>query len=208
MLKPIMAATAMLVVAGSSFVYAQQHLGQPGFGAEGEGARAEHRYRPSVEDVAAFTDARIAALKAGLELTPDQTKNWPAFEQALRDLAQLRIERMRARLAASEPGQPPMTPFDRLARRADNMAKAGSALKRVAEAGSPLYQSLTDAQKMRFRILARFLRPHHPRFAGFGPAGNRWLGRDGRRFGWDWPPSRSREESGDDARGAGERTQL
>ena len=44
--------------------------------------------------MAAFTDARIAALKAGLELTPDQAKNWPAFEQALRDMVQLRAQRM------------------------------------------------------------------------------------------------------------------
>jgi len=208
MLKPMRAVTAMLVVAGSSLVYAQQPFGQPGSGGEGDGARAEHRYRPSLEDVAAFTEARIAALKAGLQLTPDQTQNWPAFEQALRDLAQVRIERMRARLAASEAGQAPMTPFDRLARRADNMSKFGSALKRVAEAGGPLYQSLTDAQKVRLRILVRFLRPHHPRFMAFGPAGDPWFGRDGHRLGSEWPHNPSREEEGDDGQGAGERTPL
>ena len=37
-------------------------------------------WRPSAEDISAFADARIAALKAGLRLTPDQDKNWPAFE--------------------------------------------------------------------------------------------------------------------------------
>jgi hypothetical protein len=57
------------------------------------GARFEHRHRQlSPEDRAAFVDARIAALKAGLELTPDQAKNWPMFEQALRDMAQLRAQ--------------------------------------------------------------------------------------------------------------------
>jgi zinc resistance-associated protein len=40
----------------------------------------------------AFTEARIAALKAGLPLTLDQENNWPQFEQAIRDLAKLRIE--------------------------------------------------------------------------------------------------------------------
>jgi zinc resistance-associated protein len=30
------------------------------------------RWQPSAEDMKAFTDARIAALKAGLELTPER----------------------------------------------------------------------------------------------------------------------------------------
>ena len=40
----------------------------------------------SQEDRAAFQDARVAALKAGLKLTPAQEKAWPAVEGALRDL--------------------------------------------------------------------------------------------------------------------------
>ena len=48
----------------------------------------------------------VAALKAGLQLTPDQAKNWPAFEQALRDMAQLRMERRQAREAAEQQRQP------------------------------------------------------------------------------------------------------
>ena len=40
------------------------------------------------------------------------------------------------------------------------MTKTSAALKKVAETGAPLYQSLTDAQKERFKTLARVLRPH------------------------------------------------
>ena len=174
MLKSVIAAAAVLAIAGSSIVYAQHRFGERD-GFRPWGPRAEQRHRPSAEDLAAFTDARIAALKAGLELTPDQAKNWPAFEQALRDAAQLRIARMQARLqqrenapngqAAPEQGQPPGDPFDRLAQRADGMSKASAALKKVAETGQPLYQSLTDVQKQRFTRLARMLRPHFRRFA-------------------------------------------
>ena len=39
----------------------------------------------SPEDRAAIFDARIAGLKAGLKLTPDQDKLWPNVETALRD---------------------------------------------------------------------------------------------------------------------------
>src|SRR3984957_6321833 len=97
MWKPAVIAAA-LAVAGSSIVYAQQHFAAP----DRDGRRFEHRHRLSPEDRAAFVDARIAALKAGLELTPDQANNWPNFEKALRDMAQLRAERLAAREAVEQ----------------------------------------------------------------------------------------------------------
>jgi len=203
MLKPVVVATAALAIVGSSIVYAQQRFGAPDAPSD-PGRRFEHRQRLSVEDMAAFADARIAALKAGLQLTPDQAKNWPAFEQALREMSQLRIERRKAREAAAQQGQVPATsatPFDRLAKRADNLAKVSAALKHIAEAGAPLYQSLTDAQKHRFHILAQMLRPHHHHMyardggpggdwrhgQGFGPGGQGrgWQGFGPRRFGME-----------------------
>jgi hypothetical protein len=199
MMKSLVVATAAFAIAGSTLVYAQQRFDGPGY--HDGGQRFEQRHRPSAEDMAAFTDARIAALKAGLELTPDQTKNWPAFEQALRDLAQLRVQRMQAREAVrrqAEQGPPTTTPFDRLSRRADALAKTGTVLKRVADTGAPLYQSLDDAQKERFKKLARLLRPHHHMHArneggwreghSYGRDGGQgapWWRHHDRRFGWD-----------------------
>ncbi len=189
MLRSLVAAAAALAILGSSIVYAQQRFGRPGGDGDG-GLRFVYRHRLSAEDIAAFTDARIAALKAGLELTSDQAKNWPAFEQALRDLAQLRIARLQAREAAEQQAPTAPPPFARLARRADNLARRGAALKRVAETGAPLYQSLTDAQKRRFRILARLLRPHHhhmhfaKRGDGWGDGLGGWRGEHGFGPGW------------------------
>lgn len=203
MLKPVIAATAVLAIAGSSIVYAQHRFGErDGFRAGPPwGQRAEQPYRPSAEDLAAFTDARIAALKAGLELTPDQANNWPPFEQALREAAQLRLERLQARLQQRDnapadqaaPAQEQTSPFDRLARRADRMAKASAALKKVAETGAPLYQSLTDAQKQRFTRLARMLRPHF-RGSAFNEGGGGWRpgGHGFRRDGEDFGPRHHR----------------
>ena len=34
----------------------------------------------------ALVDARVAAMQAGLKLTPDQQRYWPAVEQAIREL--------------------------------------------------------------------------------------------------------------------------
>ena len=160
MLKPVITATALAALAGSSLAYAQHNLGGDRDFGDGQ-PRAEQRHRPSVADVSAFADARIAALKAGLQLTPDQAKNWPPFEQAVRDLVTQRIERLQARQAGDQ--QQPSTPFERLSRRADSMAKTSAALKKIADAGAPLYQSLNDDQKDRFVRLARILRPHHMR---------------------------------------------
>jgi hypothetical protein len=186
----LLAATAFVALAGTSYVYAQQgYGGHRGFG---DGPRFEHRHRPSAADMQAFTDARIAALKAGLELTPDQVKNWPPFEQAVRDMAQLRQQRMLARMQARMSGdqQAPSSPFDRLAKRADNMAKSSAALKKVADAGAPLYQSLNDEQKGRFTKLSHMLRPHHhhhgfnggERQQRFGEGYGRGSGGDGQGF--------------------------
>jgi zinc resistance-associated protein len=193
MWKPTVVVAAALAVAVPSVVLAQQHFAGP----DRDGPRFEHRHRLSPEDRAAFVDARIAALKAGLELTPDQTKNWPDFEKALRDMAQLRAERIAAReVAEQNPDKAPSAPFDRLAQRADTMGKKSAALKRIAETGKPLYASLDDAQTARFQKLARLLHPHHHWHARYleGPEGHGWgQDRDGgqmwqhhwRRFGED-----------------------
>ncbi len=54
----------------------------------------------SPEDRAAFTDARIAAVHAGLKLNADQEKLWPPVETAVRDFAKLRFDRANARMEA------------------------------------------------------------------------------------------------------------
>jgi LTXXQ motif family protein len=212
MLKSVIAATAALAIAGTSLVYAQQRFGHHGFGGPG----AEQRHRPSAADMAAFTDARIAALKAGLELTPDQAKNWPAFEQAVRDAAQMRIQRMQEREARRQqqgqnaqgnaPGnaqtQAPVNPFERMAHRADRMAKSSAALKKIADAGAPLYQSLTDDQKARFRTLGRMLQPHH-RHMAFNDGNDGWRGRGFGRDGQGFGHHRSGPNSGENDGGPG-----
>jgi hypothetical protein len=161
MLRIVIAATAILMITNSSNAFAQSSDD------EERGSQFEH-HRLTTDDIKAFTDARIAALKAGLQLTADQEKNWPPFEQAARDLAKLPIERMQARERGMDQ---PSDPFDRLQRRANGMSQWAASLKRLADAGTPLYQSLNDAQKHRFMLLARMLRPH-----GMGERGF-WRGR-------------------------------
>ena len=113
-------------------------------------------WQPTAEDMSAFMDARIAALKAGLRLTPDQEKNWPAFESAIRDMARTRHELW----AMHQNKQPPANPVEWLQQRADALSSTAAGLKKLSDAEGPLYKSLDDAQKHRFEILAEALRPH------------------------------------------------
>jgi zinc resistance-associated protein len=172
MWKKVVVASAALAIAGTSFVYAQRFGGPDGPG----GMRGFDRFRPSADDLSAFVDARIAAMKAGLRLMPEQEKNWPAFENAYRNLAKMRTDRMTAMRDGAQ--QPPADLPERLQRRADAMSNGAAAFKQVADATVPLYRSLDDAQKRRFTVLARILRPMQgrhgggPERRGFRPDGN------------------------------------
>jgi len=142
MWKTVLAGTTALAIAGTSFVYAQQDPGGPG--------RGPH-WKMSAEDISALGDARIAAVHAGLKLTAEQEKSWPAVESALRDLAKQRSERFAARASADRPKDP----IERLNLRAEVMTQRGAALKKIADAAGPLYKSLDEGQKHRFTMLAR-----------------------------------------------------
>ena len=120
MWKAIVAGTATLAIAGTSLVYAQQRSDRDG----------AQRWRPNTEDMRAFGEARLAALKAGLTLTPDQEKNWPAFEQAARDFGKVRMERRTAMRNAPSSDDP----VERLRQRATSLTDTGAALKKLASA--------------------------------------------------------------------------
>jgi len=155
MKKFAIAGIAALAIAGSTVVYAQHR------------PWSHEHMRMSPEDRASLTDARIAAVKAGLKLTPDQEKLWPPVEAAVRDFAKLRIDRANARMNAerdSQDSQKPSDPVARLRDRADTMAATAAAMKRIADAADPLYKTLDDGQKRRLAILTHM----GSRFGGGG----------------------------------------
>jgi hypothetical protein len=139
MLNRLATVTATLVVLGASSVCAQPAPDR------GDGARPPALSR---EDASAYLEARISALHSGLQLTPEQERLWPAFEQAYREVAKLRLERG---------GEPPAVddPVARMQRRADALTRRAAAAKALAEAAVPLWQSFGDGQKRRFATLAR-----------------------------------------------------
>lgn len=179
MKKAIIAGAAAVAILGSTAVYAQHRY-------------HHHHHRMSMEDRAAFLDAKIASVKAGLKLTPDQEKLWPPVETAVRDFAKQRMARANARASEREArraaeeqkgaqdGKPAVAeqlrdPMARLRDRADRMAETATGLKKIADAADPLYKTLDDGQKRRLSMLTR-MGGHH------GWRGRFERGMDGGRF--------------------------
>ena len=139
MLKVVTGVITAIFVAGSSLAYAHD---------------SEHR-RLSLSDLNALTDARIAVVKAALQLTPEQQKYWPAVEEAIRARAAARAARlatMRERVSELREGEG--DPVEVLRERADALAQRAAGLKKFADAWQPLYQTLDTDQQRRLRFLA------------------------------------------------------
>jgi zinc resistance-associated protein len=162
MWKAVVVGIGALAVAGTTILMAQDRgpgLRQGGHHFGGALVMGGEHRRWSADDMRAFAEARIAALHAGLALRPDQEKYWPALEQALRARAKDRIDRIQARQSGEQ--QPVTDPIERLKRAADAATRRGAVLKQIADAAAPLYASLDDAQKNRFRLFARLAHRHH-----------------------------------------------
>jgi hypothetical protein len=90
----VLAASAALA-ASATLAFAQAPI-PPAAQDRGRESPREERARPPFDraEMEALVDARIAALQAGLRLTPDQQRYFPAVEQAIREMAAVRIARM------------------------------------------------------------------------------------------------------------------
>jgi hypothetical protein len=170
-------------------------------------------------DHQAMLDARLAGLKAGLKLTPDQEKLWPPFETAVRDAAKLRMDQMKAMMMdrmqkmwdrmgqmQGPPGQG-ASPVDSLDALAQRMLDRGAAIKKVADAAKPLYASLDDSQERLFGLLGQELlmmgHGHHgmgmmggPGLMGEGGMG--MMGREPRGTNMMGNPPNDEEDSSDE----------
>jgi hypothetical protein len=151
-MKRALIATAMAVVlVGGSAIAYKAYARYDGWG------HGRHHARMSTDDMGAFADARIAALKAGLRLTAEQEPLWPPVETALKELAAKQIERreeFRSLRGDRDESRERINPVERLRKGADRMSEMGADLKKLADVTDPLYQSLDDAQKQRFEALS------------------------------------------------------
>ncbi len=106
-----------------------------------------HHPKFSQEDFAAFTDARIAALKAGLKLTPAQEKNWPALEATLRDQANARAARMAEWHQKTGELSEHRSVIEGLEQGAKRLAARSAEMEKLADAAKPLTTASTMHRK-------------------------------------------------------------
>jgi hypothetical protein len=131
----IVAVTAVVLVGGSALAY-KAYARYDGWG------HGRHHSRMSADDMGAFADARIAALKAGLRLSAEQEKLWPQVEATLKNLSAKHIAHRAERRAQrgeradrGEQSERP-SPIERLRKGADRMSEIGTDLKQLADATS------------------------------------------------------------------------
>jgi hypothetical protein len=144
MKKPFLIYAATAAMALSTFT-------SPLLAAPPEHATPGHEF--TAEDKSAFTDARIAGLKAGLKLTPAQEKNWPALENTLRDVAKARAARVEEWREKVHQDHGRGDAIERLHGRAKGLKTRAADLEKIADAAKPLFESLDEAQKRRLGVL-------------------------------------------------------
>ena len=155
MKRTLVAALATVFVATSGFAIAAED-GQ-------QSSRAERMQRWAA-DRETVLDAKLAGMKGGLALTPDQEKLWGPFELAVQDAAKSRMDAMRQMMETRTQGEQ-MSPVDHLEAMADRLSRGATNIKKIADAAKPLYDSLDELQKHKFGMLGRMLMPERARFA-------------------------------------------
>src|SRR5437588_12967112 len=125
----VLGAAVAAAIAGSSEVYAQQQQSAGERGPYLNSAQQDRTDPTNVGDT-------LASLKQRLRLSPEQEKNWSAFESAYRALSDYRREQK----VRQEQGLP-SDPAERMRKRAESLTGMGAALARLADAEAPLYGS-------------------------------------------------------------------
>ncbi len=124
------------------------------------------RDQPTVNQLIAYDEARIARFKADLRLKPDQEKLWSKLESTLRDISKQRAERVIAQWDERDKRKDLPTAVERLRLDADAMAEHAANMKKIADVSEPLFDTLDEPQRRR---LTRIIRQQAAEPAGYDP---------------------------------------
>lgn len=108
--------------------------------------------RPTVNQLIAQDDARLAQLKAKLRLTNEQENGWGRFESALKDISKKRAERRIAILdewekRKAENDNKPVTHAEALRQHAEALSLRAEEMRALADALEPFSEKLSDVQR-------------------------------------------------------------
>ena len=103
----------------------------------------------TAEQIVANSDAYIDRIKAELNLTPEQERNWSAFNSAMHYLGHNGAERLNLRIARAK-RDPPDDIVEQMRNEAQFLNDRAADQRAVADAAEPLFTSLDDKQKTIF----------------------------------------------------------
>jgi hypothetical protein len=156
-MKPVatLAAVSLLALGGAAAVAQPAPPPAPPPGATAPDGGPDRGPAFTRAELDSLTNARIAGIKAGLALTPDQQRLFEPVEQALRTMATNRAERMEGfrRNAGTPP--PRLDLSQRLELQAERATRAAQSLTTLSSAVKPFYASLDDSQKKLLPMLMR-----------------------------------------------------
>jgi LTXXQ motif family protein len=121
---------------------------------EGKGAKPvvltqEGEPQLSAEQIVATSDANIDRIKAELNLTPEQEKNWTAFNSAMHYLGHNGADRLNLRIARAK-RDPADDIIEQMRNEAQFLNDRAADQRNVADAAEPLFASLDEKQKAVF----------------------------------------------------------
>jgi hypothetical protein len=154
MLKTVAAGATALLLVAAPFAYAQTSSDRVSSQLSASGPLSAAQWN-------ALTDLRVDLVKAALQLTPEQTKLWPAVEEAIRARAQdllVRASSLRETVGAAAAEDVidrwrNRDPVKFLQLRADHLERRAANVRKLADAWGPLYQTLKPEQKRRMAAL-------------------------------------------------------
>jgi hypothetical protein len=103
----------------------------------------------SAEQIVANSDADIDRIKSELNLTPEQEKNWTAFNSAMHYLGHNGADRLNLRIARAQ-RDPPDDIIEQMRNEAQFLNDRAVDQRSVADSAEPLFNSLDDKQKAIF----------------------------------------------------------
>ena len=103
----------------------------------------------TAEQIVANSDANIDRIKVELNLTPEQEKNWTAFNSAMHYLGHNGADRLNLRIARAK-RDPPDDIIEQMRNEAQFLNDRAVDQRNVADAAEPLFASLNDKQKATF----------------------------------------------------------
>jgi hypothetical protein len=103
----------------------------------------------SAEQIVANSDANINRIKAELNLTAEQEKNWAGFNSAMHYLGHNGADRLNLRIARAK-RDPPDDIIEQMRNEAQFLNDRAQDQRNVADAAEPLFASLDEKQKAIF----------------------------------------------------------